>query len=644
MSNRVYSIASHALIDTDLATMSRAEFSAVFDELLAAANGHGHMQHPDWPDFRDARARYEELHSGRADVEGETVKPQPGDVPITDDGYETHDDEDAPSVVPDGPYDCTPLGNSERFIAQYHDQFIHVEGWGWMRYTNKWIVDEVAVIEAAKLVVKSIKTEAKAAWDKVAKAEGDVAMVAARDAIEATRDIRNQRKAERRAKQEEKTVREEHDRYLKALKNRASDLTIWAKLSQTDAQIHGMLRLASTHPAFARKSIDFDRKANYFNVLNGTIDLQSGYLQPHRAEDLITQLAPVRYIPDATSPDFDHVLATSFLDVDGHKREGLVEYAQMVSGYTLTGRVDLDLILMLEGKGGGGKTTFSGAVLAMMGDYGHAMRIETLTVQGNSGHNQDIAMLAGKRLVLTYEPRSGEKFNEGTMKQITGGERALSASRKGQKEFQFMPQLKLWVVANDLPFMQYGDTGIWRRNSKIPFDHIPTGSAKDEGLRDRMADKAANREAVLAWAVKGAVKWYAGGCKSIIPPGVVIEATEKLRDRMENLGEFFEDCFIFQATPEMGWVSSKDINDVYIAWADETSQPRDKRMSSKTIAGKLKARGCLVGDEGRRSDRVTHSGKTMTITFRGVRGVVLSPHGEEILEERLAELERRRRI
>jgi hypothetical protein len=99
MSARVYSIVGHALIDTDLATMSRAEFGAVFDELLAAANGHGHMQHPDWPDFRDARARYEEFHGGRADVEGETVKPitkpkakRAAPKPPTSDGKEDSND------------------------------------------------------------------------------------------------------------------------------------------------------------------------------------------------------------------------------------------------------------------------------------------------------------------------------------------------------------------------------------------------------------------------------------------------------------------------------------------------------------------------------------------------------------------------
>ena len=44
-----------------------------------------------------------------------------------------------------------------------------------------------------------------------------------------------------------------------------------------------------------------------FNCLNGTLDLRTGQLRPHRREDLITKMAPVAYNPDADCPRWNAV-------------------------------------------------------------------------------------------------------------------------------------------------------------------------------------------------------------------------------------------------------------------------------------------------------------------------------------------------
>src|SRR5262245_55484035 len=50
---------------------------------------------------------------------------------------------------------------------------------------------------------------------------------------------------------------------------------------------------------------DFDQQRHLINCLNGTVNLRTGELQPHRAEDKLMNCAPVNYKPDAQCPLFE---------------------------------------------------------------------------------------------------------------------------------------------------------------------------------------------------------------------------------------------------------------------------------------------------------------------------------------------------
>src|SRR5271154_276962 len=49
---------------------------------------------------------------------------------------------------------------------------------------------------------------------------------------------------------------------------------------------------------------DFDRDPWMLNVENGTLDLRTGELQPHKPEDLLSKLIRLRYNPRAECPQF----------------------------------------------------------------------------------------------------------------------------------------------------------------------------------------------------------------------------------------------------------------------------------------------------------------------------------------------------
>ena len=120
----------------------------------------------------------------------------------------------------------------------------------------------------------------------------------------------------------------------------------WARASRNAGRIRSMLAMARSEPVVPVQVDEFDRNPWLFNVLNGTLNLQTGTLQPHRREDLITKLAPVEYAQGAPCP-----MWTSFLDHIMDSNPRLIGFLQRAVGYGLTGDVSEQALFFLYGTG-----------------------------------------------------------------------------------------------------------------------------------------------------------------------------------------------------------------------------------------------------------------------------------------------------
>lgn len=273
---------------------------------------------------------------------------------------------------------------------------------------------------------------------------------------------------------------------------------------------------------------DYDVDTMKLNVVNGTIDLRTGRLLPHNPADFITKLSPVEYDPDAQLDLWDEVLDTA-TDSD----TDLQDFLQTTVGYSLTGDVGEEKLFFVHGPTATSKSTFLEAIKSTLGDYAETADFESfLRKPPQSGTlRNDIASLAGKRFVTSIEVDEGRKLAEGLIKILTGGDK-IKARFLYHEGFEFVPQFKLWLAANHEPKISDNDDAIWRRIAKVPFTHALPKKDRKPTVKATLRNPAIAGSAILAWAVKGCLKWQKEG---LVVPEVVERATENYRLEQDPL-------------------------------------------------------------------------------------------------------------
>jgi putative DNA primase/helicase len=214
-------------------------------------------------------------------------------------------------------------------------------------------------------------------------------------------------------------------------------------------------------------------------------------------------------------------------------------FLQRAVGYSLTGDTREEVLFMPLGPGATGKSTFLESIKAVMGDYATTTDFETFIQKRNDGGpRNDIAALAGRRMVVSIEVQEGKKLAENIVKNITGGD-TVSARFLYQEKFEFRLEFKLWLCANDPPKVRHADTAIWRRIWRLPFEHVVPVDRRDPTLKKRLCTMPDCQRAILAWAVEGALRWREEG---LAVPDCIVRATADYRQSQNPLADFLAEC------------------------------------------------------------------------------------------------------
>jgi len=355
---------------------------------------------------------------------------------------------------------------------------------------------------------------------------------------------------------------------------RRASLGAHARRSEAAPRIQAMVSLAASLVPVQPE--DLDRDPWRLNVMNGTLDLRTGVLRPHEREDLLTLMAPVRYVEGVTHPVWDSFLERMIPDAEQR------DFLRRAAGYSLTGDTSEEKLFFIHGEQAAGKSTFTEAIKGTLGDYANTADFETFLRGREKSIRNDVARLAGRRMVLSLEVDEGRRLAEGLVKTLTGGD-TVTARFLHQEFFEFRPAFKLWLVANHKPRANAGDGAMWRRVLLVTFPVSLPEAERDPEVKRLLTQDPAVREAILAWAVRGAREWSEHG---LGVPGTVRQATAAYREECDELAGFFDDHCEFGPDLE---VQTAELREKFDPWCKTNGV---RIPDSRGFAAALSTRGC----------------------------------------------------
>lgn len=405
-------------------------------------------------------------------------------------------------------YNCTDMGNAKRLVAQYGNIIRYCFAWKkWFGWNGSvWKADnDGQILRLAKDTVKHIYEEA------LQISEG------------------NQRKS----------------------------IAMWAVHSESEHRIKAMISLAQSEPGIPIAPNQLDVNPFLLNCQNGIIDLRTGELRPHNADDLITMILPFEYNPEARCEGW-----VKFLERIMGGNYDLIRFMQRAVGYWLTGDISEQCLFLLHGIGANGKSTFITILNLLLSDFAQTANFETFLVRNQERVNNDIARMQGKRLISAIEAEGERRLSEVLVKQLTGGDVVTARFLYGEF-FEFKPQFKIVLACNHRPIIKGTDHAIWRRIKLIPFDITIPEQERDKKLVEKLK---AELPGILAWAVQGCLEWQREG---LCEPQKVKLATGGYQAEMDVLQAFIDDCCIVNQEVK---VKSGVLYGVYKNWCEENSE------------------------------------------------------------------------
>ena len=329
----------------------------------------------------------------------------------------------------------TDLGNAKRFASEHGRDVRYCHRWKkWLIWDGRrWVKDDTGTIqERAKETAIAILSEA---------------------------------------------AKELHDEKRKKL-------LAWQKQSEFEHRIRALITLAQSEDGLPVRVEELDCDPMLLNLQNGTINLTTAEFREHRREDLITKVAPISYDPNATCPQW-----LLFLDRIMNGNNELISFLQRAVGYSLTGDTSEHALFLFYGTGANGKTTFLEVLRHALGDYVMSADFSSFIVSRGASVRNDLARLAGARLVTAVESEANRRLAEEVIKQITGGD-TITARYLYSEHFEFRPQFKLFLATNHKPRIRGTDVAIWRRIHLVPFTVTISNEEQDKALPAKLRGEA----------------------------------------------------------------------------------------------------------------------------------------------------------
>lgn len=290
------------------------------------------------------------------------------------------------------------------------------------------------------------------------------------------------------------------------------------------------------------EEIFFKERLDFINAQNGIVDLRTGQILPHDKAFRCRKITRVDYVPGSTHPDWEQGLTAL------SNREA--RWLQEITGQAITGYASPeDKVNVLPGTSQNGKSVYVNGVTAALGDYVvHAT--EKALVSSRWDHPTEKMQVFGARVVFIEELPEEAQIDGKRLKDMTG--RTMAARAIGKDNINWISTHTIFVTTNYKVQMSGNDMSVMRRVRLIPFRKVYTQNPKpgelkvDMGLKPRIEEGLdGQHEAVLAWAVEGAARWFRNKRQISAPPATIEDYNKAWRKEADHFGNFFRDHIIF---------------------------------------------------------------------------------------------------
>ncbi|MDU8929677.1 phage/plasmid primase, P4 family [Alisedimentitalea sp. MJ-SS2] len=352
-----------------------------------------------------------------------------------------------------------------------------------------------------------------------------------------------------------------------------------AKSPRSTNFIKNVETLVQADTDFSRKSDDFDRDNYLLNTPDGTVDLRTGIVRPHKAEDMISKLTVVG------PRHMENTRWSSFVDEVFCGDADLIETAQAMLGACLSGAIEEHWFCFAYGTGRNGKSVLFDLIKRILGDYAKVAPSSLIAQKKHSDHREGIARLQGARLVIASEVEANSHFAEALLKEITGNE-TLTARFMHGPTFEFKRTFKFCVVGNHKPKSRNADRAFTRRLKILPF-RADFASTADPNLPEMLKNEA---PAVLQWLIDGHRKWLENG-KSVPTCSAVEAELDDWKETQLTPENWISEC-LKKASDDgrsnVNWPKSSELYNNYKVWAHQNSvhaMPSDRWREHMERAG-----------------------------------------------------------
>ncbi|MFJ8857049.1 phage/plasmid primase, P4 family [Streptomyces sp. NPDC102451] len=298
---------------------------------------------------------------------------------------------------------------------------------------------------------------------------------------------------------------------------------------------------------------------------NGLLRIRDRALRAHTPGFFNLVSVPFDYDPDATAPTWERFLSQVWPD-DPDAITALQEWF----GYVLSGRTDLQKILLMVGPSRSGKGTIARVLKALVGKE----NLAGPTLAG-LGTNFGLATLVGKSLAIISDARLSGNDNSQVVERLLtiSGDDTIDVDRKYREQWTGKLPSRLMILSNELP--HFGDSsGVIANRFVLLSMRVSWLGKEDPTLTDRLT---AEMPGILNWALDGLARLQQ--TRRITEPVSSRDAVTTMRDTASPTSAFVrERC-------TTGPACTVPVDDLWTVWR-EWAEDNGVRAGTKQVFGR----------------------------------------------------------